>query len=247
MITQQKSDDILTVDLNDIINQAIDEYLERETKELKIGVYYPSMIPYCLRRLYYLYTLGPKKISKEKLRIFHAGNIIHEFIKNVLKKSENIKLVENEGEFTLSFKDLKIKGRFDNIIIIQGYNEKIVIEVKSIKSFSKFNKKKWKWEEVKLPYKEHIDQLILYLHALNIKLGAIVYVSKMDLQTKTFLVKYDFEKFIFLLDRIVRLHYHLLAKELPEPEAKMNEEMKWQCFIACEFREECERVGGGGC
>ncbi|RLE38249.1 hypothetical protein DRJ17_04590 [Candidatus Woesearchaeota archaeon] len=231
----------LSLDLEGTINQAIDEYLRREERPLVVGVYYPSMISYCLRRLFYLYTSPPKPVSSEKLRIFHAGNIIHSFIKEVLEKSEKIELLHNEGEFAIIIDDIQIRGRYDDMILLRGFKEPIVIEVKSIKSFRKWDRERKEHVDVELPYSEHVNQLMIYLYAMRCRYGAIVYVEKPTLQIKVCPVVFDRDRLDMLIDRVKQLHEFIITKTLPPAEAKQNESMRWQCYVACEFREHCDR------
>ena len=118
-------------------NKLIDNYFSREFKSKKIGRYYPSEIGGCLRKTWFSYKF-PKETDKEVIKIMEAGNIIHEFIVEVLKsdKNDDIELLETELPFTIDEGDFTISGRIDNIILTKINNKKVLIEVKSTKSLS---------------------------------------------------------------------------------------------------------------
>ena len=81
-------------------------------------------------------------------------------------------------------------------------------------------------------------QLQLYMHALGIKDGVLLYLEKNTLKTKTFNV--GFEQVIAeeALYRFKKLHEHLKKNELPSPEARVKNEMGWMCN-RCEYRDLC--------
>ncbi len=211
-------------------NELIDGYLERGKSNKRIGWYWPSEVGGCLRKTWFKYK-KPKKTSPDSLRRFEVGNMIHEFINEVLESNnnENIELLENEFSCRLKRKDYTISGRIDNILMIKPEEEPCLMEVKSTKSL----------ENCKEPSESHLIQLMFYMHSTEIHNGILLYLQKDNLQAKAFEVDYDEEKAQEILNRFDKLHKCLKEDEVPEPEAKQDSESEWKCRY-CEYREECD-------
>ena len=211
-------------------NKLIDNYFSREFKSKKIGRYYPSEIAGCLRKTWFSYKF-PKETDKEVIKIMEAGNIIHEFIVEVLKsdKNDDIELLETELPFTIDEGDFTISGRIDNIILTKINNKKVLIEVKSTKFLPKEANE------------HHISQLQLYMHAVGIHEGIILYLQKDNLQTASFNIKYDDEKSHEIIKRFHGLHYALKENKTPPAEAKIIKNKNWMCNY-CEYKEECDKL-----
>ena len=214
------------IDFNDLISN----YLKRELKEKQLGKYYPSEAGSCLRKLFYSYKI-PKLINQELIKIFEVGNLLHEFITKVIESEKNphIELLETEIPFKLELNNIIISGRIDNIILLKINGIIYIVEIKSTSSL----------KHTENPNLSSILQLQLYMHFKKIHNGLILYIEKNTLKTKTFEVKYDQEQAQLAIDRLLAIHSHLINKKLPEPEAKLDEEMLWQCKF-CDYQDECE-------
>ena len=107
-------------------NEMIDNHLSREHKSKEIGRYYPSEVGMCLRKVWYSYK-HPTPLEPRLLRIFELGNIIHDFVVEVLKSEKNphIELVKSEFPFREKIDDFTISGRIDNLIQIKSSSKKI--------------------------------------------------------------------------------------------------------------------------
>ncbi len=210
----------------------IDSHLKRELKPKEIGRYYPSEIGNCLRRVWFTYR-KPKEPDKEKLKIFQVGLMFHDFIAEVLRseKTPEVRLIQSEVPFKLNFPDFQISGRVDDVLLVERNGEKLLVEVKSTKLLS----------VVKEPSPSHVMQIQLYMHALRIRNGMIVYVEKSSLQTKQYEVRYDPEYVKGVLERFRKLHESLRNGKIPEPEAKLSKDTEWMCRY-CEYTEECEKA-----
>ncbi|MCD6590632.1 MAG: PD-(D/E)XK nuclease family protein [Candidatus Aenigmarchaeota archaeon] len=208
----------------------IDEHLRRELKEKKVGVYYPSEIGSCIRKVWFTYK-KPKEPDKDKIKIFQVGLMLHDFIADVLRseKTQQVRLVDSEVPFRLVLPNFTISGRVDDIMIVEANGKKILVEVKSTKSLKMINE----------PQDAHVKQLQMYMHALKIPNGMIVYIEKSSLKTIEFEVEYDKEQVKDIMKRFETLHDHLVMNKIPEPEAKLNPNKNWMCKY-CEYREECE-------
>jgi CRISPR/Cas system-associated exonuclease Cas4 (RecB family) len=211
----------------------IDSHLQREFRPKEIGRYYPSEIGNCLRKIWFTYK-QPKEIDKEKLKVFQVGLMLHDFIADVLRsdKTPEVRLVQSEFPFRLNFPEFTISGRVDDVLIVEEDKQKILVEVKSTKMLSM----------VKEPSPSHVTQLQMYMHALKIPNGMILYVEKPSLKTIQFPIKYDPDQIKQIVERFQRLHYSLKSDRIPDPEAKLSKGMEWMCKY-CEYREECKKAG----
>jgi len=210
-------------------NQLIDKYLEREYKPKSIGRYYPSEIGGCLRKTWFSYKF-PKKADTSLIRIFEAGNMLHEFVTSVLKseKNDNVELIKSEMPIKIETKDFIISGRIDNLVLIKINNKEVLVEVKSTKFLPKEAKP------------EHEIQLQLYMRATGIDKGILLYIQKDNLQTAQFPVKHDKLISEKIIKRFEVLHKALVSGEMPEAEARQDAEKKWMCSY-CNYKEECKK------
>ena len=210
-------------------NELISNYVKRELKEKTPGRYYPSEAGNCIRKVYYSYKI-PKEVDLEVLKIFEAGNILHEFIVDVLESEKNphIELLEKESPFQLKVDDMVISGRVDDIVILKINNKVYLVEVKSTKSL----------QYTREPSEMHLTQLQIYMHAKDIHRGLIIYLEKNTLQSKTFEVKYDKDKMKKIITRLKNLDKHIKEDSFPIPEARIISKMTWMCRN-CHYREEC--------
>jgi CRISPR/Cas system-associated exonuclease Cas4 (RecB family) len=210
-------------------DKLIDSHLQRELRPKTIGRYYPSEIGNCLRKVWFTYK-KPRELDKEKIKVLQVGVMLHDFIAEVLKsdKLREIRLVEAEVPFRLNFPEFSVSGRVDDVLIVEKEQKKILVEVKSVKMLSMA-------KEASLP---HLMQIQLYMHALKIPDGLILYVEKPSLKTKEFEVRYDPEMVKQVLERFASLHDHLKGDRIPDAEAKKTKAMEWMCRY-CEYAEEC--------
>lgn len=208
-------------------NKLIDTYLARAMSKKSIGRYYPSEIGTCLRKTWYSYK-DPQPTDTQLIRIFEAGNILHEFIEEVLESEKNpeVELLGTEIPIKIKYKDFTISGRIDNLILVRIENKEVLIEVKSCKYLpNEFRK-------------EHESQLQFYMHALGVHQGILLYIKKDDLETKEFEIHYDEEKAQQILKRFEALNRALRENKIPEAEARHDEEKIWLCE-RCPWEEEC--------
>ena len=212
----------------------ISNYLKREKHPKQIGRYYPSEIGGCLRKTWFSYKI-PKELDPEKIKIFHAGNMIHEFVVDVLKSEKNphVELLSSELPFFLNIKDFLVSGRIDDLILLKKDNTKVLLEVKSTKML----------KMMKQPQDSHVQQLQLYMLSTGVHKGIILYVEKHSLACREFPLDFDEKAAEEIKKRFEALHASLKQDVLPIPEAKINPKNKWMCGY-CEYREECDREGG---
>lgn len=239
------------MDLN--FDTIIDDYVrlkqEKEKKELIVGKYSASMLGSCTRQIYYAYNY-PKEFDNEKLKIFELGNIIHDWVATLLANSSHTELIANEKEIAIidAESDCMISGRMDDMITIikngqkittekdgmrlKNTTEKIIVEVKSIRSLAYLDR----------PKEPHVLQLTIYLKAMapyGVKQGVLLYVDKNNLKTKAFPITYNHATFLKALGRARAIHAYLTSTTLPPAEAKQTLSMKWSCAY-CEYADQCK-------
>jgi len=215
------------IDFNELINN----FLKRELREKQIGRYYPSECGSCIRKSWYSYK-KPKETDIELIKVFEAGNMIHDFVVEVLKSEKNphVELVDSEVPFKINIDGLVVSGRIDNVITVNLDNKKYLVEVKSTSNIKYTNE----------PKEGHELQLQLYMKHMNVHNGIILYIEKNTLQSKTFKVDYDPNKSEKATKRFKILHECLINNVLPEPEARLDENKKWECRN-CSWFEECKQ------
>jgi CRISPR-associated protein Cas4 len=204
------------------IDEAINNSLKSEVEKPSIGVYRPSLLSACMLRQWYIYTRG-LAISEEKAGIFKIGELFHSFLENALKTSRiEVLAVEAPIQILVPLQPtpLWINGKAD--VLVEVGNEKYVVEFKSIRCLPR------------QALRHHVEQLNLYLAALNCQNGFIIYLEKSALKHRVFPVKFEQTVFNGLLERAQRFHKALMAGEKPKPDAE-----PWECRF-CEFKNECK-------
>jgi CRISPR-associated exonuclease Cas4 len=157
---------------------------------------------------------------------------MHDFVVRVLRSEKNnqISLLESELPFQLKMKDFIISGRIDDLILIKADNKKVLIEVKSVGDIDRVDEEKF----------NHRMQLQLYMMALKIYDGVILYVDKKNLKSKVFTIPYSEEESLRALERFHILHDSLTTETVPPPEAKLENTINWMCNY-CEYRGRCDK------
>ena len=187
----------------------IDEYVKNKAIESdkhhvkKNDQFNSSEAGYCPRKIY-LDRVDPIKEPEATLRIFQMGNIIHEFIqKEVITGG-----VYEKDHIIHTGLGFCIKAKPDIIIDDQ------VIELKSTKSISYIN----------TPNANHVKQVNLYLKALGLKFGKIIYISNSDLESKEFNIIYSEDlynevvsDFAYVFDCIKQNIPYLKVEPYPNP------------------------------
>lgn len=210
-------------------NKMTENYLKKKEREKSIGRYYPSEIGGCLRKIWFSYKY-PIKPDANLLKIFQMGNIVHDFVVDVLKSEKNphIELKSAEKPFKMKINGFTISGRIDNEIFIKLNNETALVEVKSCSNIDNLADAK----------KEHKMQLQLYMFATKIRKGMLLYIDKKNLESKVFTVPYDEMEALHAIERFSILDKHLRENEVPVAEAKKDISKNWLCNY-CEYKDKC--------
>ena len=212
-------------------DELIDQHIRRESKPKGIGKYYPSEAGSCMRKVFYSYKY-PSEIDPDLRKIFEIGNIIHDFVVEVLKseKNQQVELLQSEFPFKEPIEDFIISGRIDNLIKIKASGEVYLVEVKSTKGLN--------WVEEAAPH--NVQQLQLYMHFTGVHNGILLYIDKTNLKSKIFEIDYSQDEAEKIIERFKKLHSHLKKDTIPEAEARAHKEANWMCRY-CEYKERCEK------
>ena len=210
-------------------NEMIDNHLKKENRPKDVGRYYPSEIGMCLRKVWYSYKF-PLEIMPDLLKIFELGNIMHDFVVEVLKSEKNshVQLLKSEFPFKHDVDDFTISGRIDNLLLVKASGKEVLVEVKSTADEG----------YVKEAAPHNVVQLQLYMHVLGIHNGILLYVDKKNLQSKVFEVPYEKEEAEKIIERFKALHKNLVSDTVPEPEARGASKTLWMCRY-CEYKDKC--------
>ena len=203
----------------------------RPKKTREVGRYYPSEAGNCVRRSHYS-LFEPEEPSPDLLLIFEMGNVIHEFVSNVLSRSKKVALVGSEERIRIDRDGYFISGRIDDAVVVNASGEKLIIEVKSCKDLS----------YVVEPSRAYRLQLQLYLHALNVRRGFLLYVEKSTLKSKCFEIVRDEAQIREAFERFDLLHESIRKRLLPPAEARLAAGDRWQCDF-CPYERQCATAG----
>ena len=192
----------------------------------KPRTFYCSEIAYCPRQLYYK-RLIPKEYPPETLKIFMLGDMIHDKLSEIL--GFKYKEIESEGRITLymPIEDIRFGGRFDDLV--RHEDQEILIEKKSCASL-------YYIEAANKPHHHHLVQLMLYIKALGLNKGYIIYIEKNTLKTKTFEVEYDAKLLFEAIARASLVQECLDTNTLPDKKPLGS----WQCKF-CPHKKECDK------
>lgn len=136
--------------------------------ELDKNTFRASSVGYCPRQIL-LSKLGVKKFDADTQGRFQTGDFIHDWIQeNILPQHPT----KHENQVTVQLGDITLKGHYD---CFDPVNE-IVYDFKSRSS----------WYKYQPPYERHLQQLEVYMRALGVTKGQMVYVSKSDLTVETY-------------------------------------------------------------
>ena len=216
--------------MEDFLNRLLQEHLERKVKEREQNILFPSELGFCLRRNYYLYK-KPKKLTFETLKLFKAGDLVHNWLITVLLSSferNKIKYFDYEGKVKHTEEEFEIIGKYDDIIGIEMNGELKLLEFKTVRDLRK----------IKSVVDHHFLQVNFYMKKLGLDRAYIVYVDRRNLDIKVFEVKFSEERFQELITRAKILFSHLKENKLPVAEAKSK--AIWFCWY-CPYFEECEK------
>jgi len=157
-----------TLDFESAVDGALQEANDPESHvEREPAVFHPSQIARCERRAY-CSKLGLDDQS-DILGVFQTGTLIHEFLEDLL--AEQFSHAEFEKEIALDVDGVEFVGRTD------CYDP----EANAVYDF----KTRASWYNFDPPTQRHLDQMYVYMAALDAEYGQVVYLSKSDLEVRT--------------------------------------------------------------
>lgn len=192
----------------------IDEHIESERRSDShvniVGKYSPSVIKdICVRRSYFNAIAESIEWPADKLRLFKAGDVIHDFAAKVLRSVGRYTQVEAETRFLCVVphpRDLvTVSGRAD-VVAMDNDGQTVVFEFKSIYSLRFVTE---------APNIIDVRQLQLYLGCLHAQKGYVVYIEKQTLNSVTHEVRYNHKLFMELIEAVKTLHEFVVKREVP--------------------------------
>ncbi len=225
--------------IQEMVNKAIaDENSKRVKKEQTS--WHPSSLGGCLTGVYLsrwatnqtpekLKELGislTKEFDERTLRVFHCGNVFEEWIVELLRKQyQNI-----ERQVRILIPELNVSGYADLVVNFDDGSRRIY-EVKS-----KNSKAFWYMTKEGNANLHHRMQVWLYLKALNLSFGNIVYISKDDMAIQEYSVRLDEKE----LEEVVMQELSILNKawDTKVPPPAITNEKDWR-FKYCQTHQVC--------
>ena len=196
---------------------------EREAHPQRSGVFYPSYIAHCLRKQYYTYTLGEEP-TPETLAVFATGRGVHDAVAEALGAAASVRVASTEQEVTLNLDGVALSGRAD-VVLAEVGGRRVVVEVKSASRLPDS------------PYPHHVFQLQIYLSALGVEDGVLLYWDKRTGRLAAFDVRRDPSYVGRAAERVRALMQHLASGAPPPREALLTGGL-WEC-AHCPYRREC--------
>ncbi|MEM1859835.1 MAG: PD-(D/E)XK nuclease family protein [Metallosphaera sp.] len=218
--------------VKEIIYQHI---VDDEFKQPYEGEYWPSQIWNCLRKQYYDRT-SPVLSGIDSARFTVLGEALHDLVAEILKKEDSVKVT---SELPLRIPhptnhEIVISGRADDLIVIEFTKERYLVEVKSVDNLQH------KVRNGYLPRLEHRAQLNLYMKAFPKSKGVLLYVDRSNFEMEEFILDFDEQLYLKTMERAELLHRAIKERKVPEPEAKLRDDMRWQCDF-CLYRAKCDK------
>ncbi|MDO8628682.1 MAG: CRISPR-associated protein Cas4 [Nanoarchaeota archaeon] len=188
---------------------------------------YVTDVAACPRAVFYDFKGFPRApVDPRSSRVMHNGDFVHARLAEVLQKVGVLK--EEDVEVSLPDNDL-VRGRADAIIEVNG--DKVVVDFKSMNGFQ--------FKALSSPSPDHVKQVQLYLHFLNLKKGLLVYECKNTQELKEFEVFYDEHVVNESLAFFYSLQSQINQDVLPDVPLGIE---KWKCD-RCSFLADCKKVG----
>lgn len=206
------------IDFADAIAAALEANRDPEShRELDPRVFHPSQLGYCKRQAL-LSKLGLKDDS-DALGIFHTGTLIHEFMEHDVSN-----VVPARCQF-----EVPVECTVDGITFT-GHADCYDPESGTVYDF----KSRGGWYNFNPPTDRHVDQLTIYMNALEATGGQVVYISKKDLEVRTWpengTFEYDGKRLAALVSKAKEIRDELYANGLPQSRAEIPFE-KCGCYF----------------
>ncbi len=171
-------------------------------------VFHPSQVGYS-EWLLLVKKLGlSEQPDLDLLGTFKMGDLVHEFVQGTVMDDRYIHPHHIEGEIDLETDGLRFVGHYD----LYDPTTDIVYDIKSRSSWYNFDP----------PVDRHLDQLHVYMKALDADYGQVVYVSKKDLEVRTWPegapFTFDDERWTTIVERCQAVRDALYENGVPRSE-----------------------------
>lgn len=181
----------------------------------------------CNRQLWYEYHQPIRNDDPRIERIFQFGHLVESYVIALLKHA-GYEIYHDTGDGQFGFRDEKIAGSIDGVIIYNG--EPHLLEIKSA------NDKRFD-EMVKVGVQQsdpvYYTQMQVYMRYMELKKAMFVAINKNDCSIHVEIVDYDSMHADYMVNR---------GKEIvemkSEPERKYKSKAFWKCKF-CSYREKC--------
>jgi len=192
-----------------------DEATKRfEEKKTPLNVFYPSSVGQCIVKAYNE-KLNPTMFPVDTYKIFLIGNLTHEWLQTKIYPDG-----KHEVPIRWEEKDIIISGRIDCLL------DDVIIEFKSIAKLDYVKSK---------PKPEHVEQLNLYLHALKMIKGRIVYVTKNNLEIVEHEVEYSEKLYKKTIAYFRRIYWYVSRRVQPKVKRCTT---PWSCEYCKKVKKE---------
>lgn len=159
----------MTIDFATEIQTALEADNDPESHvEHDPSVFHASQMGYCARQSY-LSKTGLKDTT-DILGVFKTGTLIHEWLETHL--SDRLTNVAFEEPVETTHGDITFVGHADAV----DYENEVVYDFKTRASWYRFDP----------PTQRHLDQLYVYMAALGFDEAQVVYLSKKDMEVRTY-------------------------------------------------------------
>ena len=213
-----------------MLKELIDKFYLDKQRDKEQQHFYITDAGRCARALFFKFKNAPRKeMEPSVLRLFDHGDHMHQLIMKALLGARDVHVVASE--VNIPPQEI-ISGRSD-AIISDGKNL-YVLDIKSMNSMI--------FDKLSQPKEENVDQLQLYLHYFKVPKGILLYVNKNTLGLKEFVVDYNKERSLSLLQGLAETKVKIDACIVPDRIAGYPDD--WQCRY-CQFRNICDTAGDG--
>lgn len=205
------------IDFSEVIGKALrkdEENHEEHDEDTDDGRFHASSLGYCKRSIL-LSKQGVKVKDQEDLGRLMTGSLIHEFMEN-----EASEFIPDDAQPEEPMPEIEQGG-----VTLVGTADVVDHENEVIYDF----KTRANWYQFDRPIQRHIDQLQVYMEAFGFDKAKVVYISKSDMEVKTFpeeegeFIDRDRSRFFELLAKVMDVYSYLQENGGVRSIEKVNE------------------------
>jgi len=174
--------------------------------------------------------------------IFQIGSLIHEFVQTqVLRDQTDMDWYgpARQGNFEVAVEHDESGLRFVGHADVVDRDAGVVYDIKSRNGWYNFDP----------PVDRHLDQLHCYMRGLDMEYGQVIYLSKSDLELRTWpedgAFTFDGERWADIVERCTRVRDSIYSEGIPQSESEIPFE-KPDTYFADNTSLDFSSVNGGG-